>query len=182
MLGLTSRTPEGWARTALRDEVALLRDHAHLERKAAGHAITLLGQVPEATDGILRVAREELDHFDRVCALLRARGAAPGPDRGNPYVKLLARRAERGLLDRLLRMSLVEARSYERFCLLAAEATGDLKALYEDLKESEAGHHAFFLKLAYERFPRESVRERWAALADEEARVMSGIPFGQRIH
>lgn len=182
MLGLRSRTPAGWAERALADEVSLLRDHAHLERKAAGHAITLLGHLPEASEAILRVAREELDHFERVCALLRARGAGPGPDRGNPYVRMLASKGDRSLLDRLLRMSLVEARSYERFCLLAEAAQGDLRTLYGELKESEASHHAFFLKLAHDRWPREEVRSRLDALAEEEARVVAEAPAGSRIH
>lgn len=182
MLGLKSRTDPAWAATALRDEAALLRDHAHLERKAAGHAITLMGQVPEEGEAILAIVREELEHYERVCGLLRARGASPGPDRGNPYVQLLARRSPGGLLDRLLRMALVEARSYERFCLLAAAATGDLRDLYDGLKESEAGHHAFFLKVAYARFPRDEVRTRWEALAAEEARAAAEVPWGSRIH
>ncbi len=183
MLGLKSRTDPAWARAALADEAALLCDHAHLERKAAGHAITLMGQIPEFAPQILEVAHEELEHFERVCALLKARGIELGPDRGNPYVKALTEATgKKTLLDRLLRMGLVEARSYEKFCLLAEEATGDLKQLYEDLKESEAGHHALFVKLADEKWPRDKVRARWEELAAAEADVVASTPWGSRIH
>ncbi len=182
MLGLKGRTDASWTAVALRDELALLRDHAHLERKAAGHVLTLIGQVPEAGPALLEVAREELEHFDRVCGVLRARGEELGPDGGNPYVRRLARAGGATLLDRVLRMGLIEARSYERFCLLAEAAGGDLRALYEGLKESEAGHHALFLRIAYDRWPREEVRERWSELAETEAAIIAATTWGPRIH
>ncbi|MGQ0615197.1 MAG: tRNA isopentenyl-2-thiomethyl-A-37 hydroxylase MiaE [Planctomycetaceae bacterium] len=182
MLGLKGRTDPAWAVVALRDELALLRDHAHLERKAAGHVVTLIGQVPEAGPELLEVGREELEHFDRVCGLLRARGAELGADGGNPYVRRLARAGEATALDRVLRMGLIEARSYERFCLLAEAAAGDLRALYDGLKESEAGHHALFLRIAYDRWPREAVRERWDRLAKAEAAIVAATTWGPRIH
>ncbi len=182
MLGLQIRTDPAWAKIALSDEVALLCDHAHLERKAAGHMITLMGQVPSASGRLLAVAREEMEHFERVLALLRARHADLRPDRGNPYVKRLARVAGETLLDRLLRMGLVEARSYERFSLLAEAAAGDLRDLFSSLRDSEAGHHALFLALAYELSPRDEVTARWQALAALEAEIVASTPWGPRIH
>ncbi len=182
MLGLHSRTAPGWARVALSDEIELLRDHAHLERKAAGHVITLMGQVPAAAARLLEVAREELGHFERVQGLLRGRGADIGPDRGNPYVKRVARIAGETVLDRLLRMGLIEARSYERFCLLSEAAEGELRDLFRSLRDSEAGHHALFLKLAHEISPRDEVTARWAALAEGEAAIVAALPWGARIH
>ncbi|MHC4958355.1 MAG: tRNA isopentenyl-2-thiomethyl-A-37 hydroxylase MiaE [Planctomycetota bacterium] len=182
MLGLKSKTDPAWAKTALSDEVALLTDHAHLERKAAGHMITLMGQLDGAGDELLETAREELEHFERVCALLKARGVALGADPGNPFVKRLAKATQSTLLDRVLRMGLIEARSYEKFCLLAEEATGDIRELFASLKDSEAGHHALFLKLAYERWPREEVKARWDALATAEAEINATIEWGPRVH
>jgi len=182
MLGLRSATSAAWARAALADEIALLNDHAHLERKAAGHVLTLAGQVPDAAGPLLGVAREELSHFERVLSLLLRRGGALGPDSGSDYVQRLVRAANGSLLDRVLRMGIIEARSYEHFALLAAEAQGELRELYDGLKESEAGHHAFFLKLAYERWPREQVRARWEALAEAEAAIVASIPWGPRVH
>ncbi len=37
-------TPRSWAATALVDPLALLNDHAHLERKAASNALELLAE------------------------------------------------------------------------------------------------------------------------------------------
>lgn len=182
MLGLKSETDPAWTEVALRDETALLRDHAHLERKAAGHVVTLIGQVPYAAERLLEIVREELDHFELVSALLAKRGKELGTDPGNPYVQRVAKIANKGVLDRILRMGIIEARSYERFSLLAERATGDLQALFAGLKESEAGHHAFFSKLAYEKWPREEVRTRWEALATAEAEIVTNLKWGPRIH
>lgn len=183
MLGLKSRTDPAWAQAALRDEVALLQDHAHLERKAAGGCITLMGQMPEAGPRLLEVAREELDHYERVLGLLAERGRELGRDRGNPYVKRLVASRKLTLLDRLLNMGIIEARSYEHFCLLAEAAENeDLKRLYDELKDSEAGHHAFFVKLAYEKWPRDEVRRRWDELTEAEAALVADLEWGPRIH
>jgi len=182
VLGLQGKTDPAWTAVALSDTGALLEDHAHLERKAAGQVITLIGRLPAGGEGLLAVAREELDHFERVCGLLRARGRALGADPGNPYVQALAKATGNALLDRVLRMGIIEARSYEHFALLADAATGDLGQLYEDLKDSEAGHHAFFIKLAYEHWPRDEVRARWHTLAEAEARIVAGLEWGPRVH
>ena len=182
MLGLASTTDPAWAQTALQDEVALLRDHAHLERKAAGHVITLIGQIPGADAELLEVVHEELEHFQRVCGLLKKRGAELGKDPGNPFVKKLAKATNASPLDRVLRMGLIEARSYERFCLLADAADGELAELFASLKDSEAGHHALFLKLAYERWPRDEVKQRWEELTAAEAKIVAATEWGPRIH
>ncbi len=182
VLGLKSSTDPAWAQTALGDEVALLSDHAHLERKAAGHGMSLIGWFPEQAPAILEVVREEMEHFERVYALLAERGEVLGPDGGNPYVRRLMRAGDKTLLSRVLRMGLVEARSFERFSLLADAASGQLAQLYADLRESEAGHHAFFLKLAYGRWPRPEVQACWQALATLEAEIVAGIEWGPRIH
>jgi tRNA-(ms[2]io[6]A)-hydroxylase len=182
MLGLTFRTNPDWAATALKDEVALLRDHAHLERKAALQVLTLIGQVPWAVEELLEVAKEELEHFERVCSVLEGRGEPLGPVHGNPYVRLLSKSTSKSLLDRILRMGLIEARSYERFDLLSRHASGELAELFGGLKDSEAGHHAFFIRVGYEKWPRAEVQERWAELCRAEADIVQSLPWGPRIH
>jgi tRNA-(ms[2]io[6]A)-hydroxylase len=182
MLGLSFRTNPDWAQTALSDETALLRDHAHLERKAALQVLTLIGQVPWAVDELMDVAKEEIEHFERVCAVLAERGEELGGDHGNPYVRLLSKTTSKSLLDRILRMGLIEARSYERFDLLSRHAEGPLADLFGGLKDSEAGHHAFFIKVAYEKWPREEVQARWEELTRAEAEIVKSLPWGPRIH
>ena len=179
MLGLASTTDPAWARSrVVKDETALLRDHAHLERKAAGHVITLMGQVPGAATELLEVAREELEHYERVCALLEQARQVARPRPGQPVRQAPREGDQRDPAgSRVLRMGLIEARSYERFCLLADSASGELGKLFADLKDSEAGHHALFIKLAYERWPRDEVKQRWKELTEAEAedRSVDGV-------
>lgn len=46
-LPLRSTTPAHWARSVLRHPLALLSDHAYLERKAATNALQLLNRWPD---------------------------------------------------------------------------------------------------------------------------------------
>ena len=74
-----------------------------------------------------QLAREELVHFEQVLALLAERGLAFGRHRPGPYagrLRELERTSEPArLLDTLLCCALIEARSCERFGLLAQAAT-----------------------------------------------------------
>ena len=66
-----------WLAQALADPDTLLIDHAHCERKAAGVALQLMFRYPsdDALAAVLSpLAREELEHFELVQALLRRRG------------------------------------------------------------------------------------------------------------
>jgi tRNA-(ms[2]io[6]A)-hydroxylase len=141
-----------------------------------------MGQVPWAVNELLEVAKEEIEHFELVCKVLEGRGEPLGRDNGNPYVRALSKTTSKNLLDRILRMGLIEARSYERFDLLSRYADGELADLFGGLKDSEAGHHAFFLKVAYEKWPREEVQERWAELCRAEAEIIKSLPWGSRVH
>lgn len=193
-LELGWRTPSAWAAAALADVPALLSDHAHCELGAAAAAQGLLARAVDDARLVERMAAlavEELRHFRRVHRLLRALGGALEPVRRNPYVEGLARAARAdtpaggGLCDRLLIAALVEARSLERFELLARQADGPLARLYGDLGPSEAGHAALFLELARSRAPRAGrarVDERLAVLVEREARLIARLPFAPRVH
>ena len=64
-----------------------------------------------------------------------------------PYVQRLSRVTKNALLDRILRMGLIEARSYERFALLAEHADGELGALFNDLKDVITSYSIHYTKL-----------------------------------
>ncbi len=87
------------------------------------------------------------------------------------------------LLDRLLLAQLIEARSLERFQLLAEHlADRGLGALYEDLLASEAGHRALFGRLARGLFPAPDVERRQAQLWALEGEILAALPFAYRVH
>jgi tRNA-(ms[2]io[6]A)-hydroxylase len=174
----------------LADLPELLVDHAHCEKKAAGMAVNLVfryAQYDALLEPLSRLAREELVHFEQVLALLRARGERFRILRPSPYAGRL-RRATRTheparLLDTLLCGALIEARSCERFALLA-EAAPDpkLRDLYACLLASEARHHGVYLKLAEGIAPAPEVGARLEELAGHEARVLAEVPPLPRMH
>lgn len=188
---LRSATDPGWLPQALAEVGAVLRDHAHCEKKAASSAISLLAAFPGHTrlvQAMARLAQEELTHFRQVYDRLLARGLSLGRDPGDPYAKALRRhvrpsREEERLTDLLLVSALIEARSWERLDLLAGGlADPDLRTFYAGLARAEAGHARLFVDLAAEYADPAAVADRLEALATAEAEVVAGLPLEPRIH
>lgn len=187
-LGYT--TPVEWVARVEQDLCALLSDHAHCELKAATTAQTLISKNPQRTELVERLsamAIEEMQHFRQAIALLQARGGVLGKQLPNPYAvglhKGLAAERRSSFLDRLLIAALIEARSLERFTLLAEHLRDrDLAAVYAELCKSEAGHRKLFLQLARNDFPRAEVDQRWEQLQEIENGVLAGLPFEVRMH
>ena len=89
------------------------------------------------------------------------------------------------MIDRLLVSALIEARSCERFWLLAqATTTSDqeLHRLYDGLYKGEAGHYRVFVKLAGELPEALGVGERWEWMLEEEAGLIAAQPPGPSMH
>jgi tRNA-(ms[2]io[6]A)-hydroxylase len=152
--------------------------------------VSLLFRYPERTamlPVLSALAREELAHFELVLALLSRRGVAYGRLTPSPYAtELLAavRSDEPGrLLDTLLCLSLIEARSCERMRLLS-EAVEDeeLRTFYRGLLASEARHHQQYVDLALQVAPDAEVRVRLRELAVHEAAVLDRAPALPRMH
>lgn len=189
-LGLAAPTDPAWLARALQDIDEILVDHAHCEKKAASSVLALLFRYPERTDlaaPLARLAREELVHYETLVRLLRARSVPFGHRVPAPYAaELLAavRRAEpERLLDTLLCMALIEARSCERMALLAtAVPDGELAAFYRGLLASEARHRRVYVALARRVVSRDRVRDRLAELARHEAAILRRRPPAPRMH
>jgi tRNA-(ms[2]io[6]A)-hydroxylase len=190
MLHLAAPTPPAWTRQALAHLDDVLVDHAHCEKKAASTAMSLLFRYPERTDlslALSRLAREELAHFERVVGLLAARGIVLRHQRPAPYAAALlaaVRTTEpERLVDTLLCMALIEARSCERMQLLAeACRDGEVTALYRELLASEARHHATYVELAGRVLAPALVEARLAELAAHEAAVLAEVVPLPRLH
>jgi tRNA 2-(methylsulfanyl)-N6-isopentenyladenosine37 hydroxylase len=190
MLGLKVATHPGWAAAAAADPDRVLVDHAHCEKKAASSALALISRYPTRralVAKLLELAREELDHFGRVIATLHARGRELAADRPDPYVrrlKDLVRAGEPGhLLDLLLVSALIEARSCERFSILAATSKDPaLASLYRELMASEATHFAIFADLARDEVGKEAARARLEELYDLEAGIVRELGNEASMH
>jgi tRNA-(ms[2]io[6]A)-hydroxylase len=191
-LPLHSTTPPAWGRAALSDPVALLIDHAFLEKKAANNALELMTRWPgDWTPGwvetLTGVARDEAAHLSQVARLLARRGGRLERVHKNPYanaLRLLVRKGGGGeILDRLLVSALIEARSCERFGVLAAVSDdAALAAFYKALYSSELGHFKVFLKLAAKAAGKTAMEARWQEMLAAEARILAGQAPGPRIH
>ena len=196
-LPLCSRTPVEWGRSVLADPIALLIDHAFLEKKAANNAMELMTHwpgdwLPGWVDAMTAVARDEAAHLAHVIRLLSRKGGKLARTHKNPYanaLRLLVRKGDTNeIVDRLFVSALIELRSCERFAILARAAAdgaaqdADLAAFYGALCASEMGHYKLFLKLARKIAPRASVEARWRDMLESEARIMAEQPPGPRIH
>jgi tRNA-(ms[2]io[6]A)-hydroxylase len=187
---LASATPAGWSARALARLDEVLVDHAHCEKKAASTAVSLLFRYPERTEiaaPLSRLAREELLHFEQVLAQLGARGVPLVHQRPAPYAAELLRAVRPAeperLLDTLLCMALIEARSCERLGLLGDALGPDpLGAFYRALIAAEARHQAAYVALATSVAPAPAVHARLRALAAHEAAVLAASPPLPRLH
>jgi tRNA-(ms[2]io[6]A)-hydroxylase len=154
-----------WAAQAQGAMGAILVDHAHCEMKAATNAMSLAARHPHdlhVVRALVALAREELDHFERVVAFLEARGLRLTTPPVDEYAaRLRGAVAElppspfasaAGLVDRLLVGAMIEARSCERFKLLLERidrvAERELHAFYEELFAAEARHYRALVDLA----------------------------------
>ncbi len=184
---LLAPTPDAWVEAACARWRELLNDHAQCEKKAASTALALMFTYPEDRrlgTTLSRLAREELRHFEQVQKLMGALEVPFERQRPGRYASGLRsklRTADPGRkLDLLLTAALIEARSCERFRLLAPRLPAPLGGFYAQLAQSEARHFGQYLELAQEAAPQ--WRRRLEDLAAHEARLATA-PDGQlRFH
>jgi tRNA-(ms[2]io[6]A)-hydroxylase len=162
--------------------------------KAASNALSLATRHladAEIVRAMTDLAREEIDHFQQVLALLVERGVALGPPPVDAYAAELRRVAgeahrrqgeTEALVDRLLVGALIEARSCERFKLLAEAAAASpehraLEPFWSELLAAEARHYRTFVALA-ERVAggdRQAVLARLDRLAEAEGAIVRDL-------
>ncbi len=189
MLDLASTTPQAWLDQAVPQIDLILLDHAHCEKKAASTAVNLIFRYQDKAElmaPLSALAREELEHFEQVLAVLAKRGVPFRMLEPAPYAARLhaaVRKAEpERLLDTLLVCALIEARSCERMKLLAEGLPDeDLRAFYRSLLACEARHFHGYVDLACGRFGRELTRARLHELAEAEAAALRE-PSELRLH
>src|SRR5438094_698218 len=96
MFCLRVPTDPAWVALAMRDVDAVLRDHAHCEMKAASNALSLAARHPKNVPlvrALAEIAREEIEHFQRVLAILEKRGIDLGAPPVDEYAAQLRRAA-----------------------------------------------------------------------------------------
>lgn len=189
---LQCQTPQSWIDCALDHPEELLLDHANCEKKAAGTALTLMFRYSEREEllqHLSRLAREELRHFEQVTAIMKKRGIRYRQISASNYAQRLHKHAAKQepekLIDSLIILAFIEARSCERFYRLAPFLDEELGRFYTSLLKSESRHFEGYLHLA-QRYAKQPIDQRVAFFAeverdailseDEVFRFHSGVP------
>ena len=187
---LINATSDDWLKLAISNPMEILLDHAHCERKAAGVAIQLMFRYvnePGLSEVLSPLAREELEHYERVLSILSARGKKLKKLASPPYGGVLAKNIRKDeptrMLDSFLVAGLIEARSHERMTLLSFYSPDiELRNLYADLLKSEARHFGVYWKLATKRFEKDIVSSRLEELAKVESDALVEMHHEPRMH
>jgi len=193
ILGLQLPTDPRWVDLAGKSMEDILTDHAYCEQKAATSCISIIQRYPEKEKLVKElspIVTEEWGHFRLVLQELEKRKLKLGKQRKDEYVnKLIAFQKKGGsqedrLLDQLLTMALIEARSCERFKRLSEGLNDEyLRKFYRRFMESEAGHYTLFLELAETYIDKGKVRMRWSEWLAYETGVINDLEVrGDRIH
>ncbi|MBW8361837.1 MAG: tRNA-(ms[2]io[6]A)-hydroxylase [Kaistella sp.] len=191
MFKLKLLTDPRWANIAEGNLEEILTDHAWCEQKATTNAITLITMVPEYPEIItelIKIAQEELDHFNLVHEIIKKRGYEFGRERKDDYVGLLFKFLVQGtrneyIVDRMLLAAMIEARSCERFKVLTDNIQDEeLKIFYKELMISEANHYTTFIGFARQLGDPEKVNQRWEEWLEYEAEIIKSFGKKESIH
>ena len=190
MLHLAEATPDDWF-DRIRDDIdIILLDHTHLEKRAASTALNMIFRYterPRLARELADIVAEEIDHFSRMMDLLERREidyekVEPAPYAGTLVSEVRSHEPAK-LLDKLLVAALIEARSAERFEILASRLEDEeLAGYYAELFESEARHFTVYTDLARQYFDGDEVETRLDELAEAEVAALhrsEGLP---RLH
>lgn len=192
MLGLKLATDPRWVNIVESNIEEILTDHAWCEQKAAYNAMHIIvnnSEKPELVAEMIKIAREEMEHFEMVHNIIQERGLKLGRDQKDDYVSDLMKFAKKDgsrndvLIERLLFAALIEARSCERFRILSQNIKDPaLAKFYHDLMVSEAGHYTTFIKFAKQYTEKVDVDKRWNEWLVYEAEIMKKYGKKETVH
>lgn len=185
---LQAPTSEAWVDRAVQELPVLLLDHANCEKKAASTALSLMFRYPQMdklTWRMSRLAREELRHYEQVQKILAEREIPFQHLKPARYAdglrKHLRSRDPARLVDLLVIGAFIEARSCERFSLLAPRLDDELGSFYAGLLAAEARHFRQYLALASD-LDADGVMERVEFFAPIEAALCTDPDPQFRFH
>lgn len=188
---LDEPTPDEWLDEACRRLPEMLLDHANCELKAASTALSFLYRYPDRAalaQRMSKLAREELRHFEQVRAIMDEMAIPFERLSASRYAGQLrdaARQTEPcKLLDMLLIGALIEARSCERFAMIAPRLPEKLGRFYSGLLASEARHFEHYLAFARSEcgVSDEEIDARLAELKEIEAALVADPDPEFRFH
>jgi tRNA 2-(methylsulfanyl)-N6-isopentenyladenosine37 hydroxylase len=188
---LRAPTPASWVAQACLLPEVLLIDHANCEKKAASTALSLMFAYAEDLDlaaKMSRLAREELRHYEQVAKLMGALKIVPrrlAPGRYAARMRQLVSTSEpQREVDLMICGAFIEARSCERFAVLAPAIGAPVSDLFHGLHQAEARHYKVYLGLAGRAAARAGVNleQRMLAFAALEAQLITSEDAVFRFH
>lgn len=192
MLGLKLKTDPRWVNIAESNLEEILSDHCWCEQKAAANAMYIIINNAEKEDLVTEMSKiciEEMQHFQMVHNIIKARGYEFGRERKDDYVNELVKFSKKGgtrndaLIERLLFAAMIEARSCERFKVLSENIKDqELAKFYRDLMISEANHYTTFLNFARKYKEKIDVEKRWKEWLEFEGELISNYGKKETVH
>ncbi len=188
---LIDKSPRQWSKKVIENFDEFLKDHAAAEKKAMGTCLSFIAKYPdkpELVKTMFSIAKEELEHFEQVSAILYKKGQTLKSDEKDPYIheflKVLRKGVQERFLDRLLMAAIVENRGCERFGLVSeALPKGDaLKEYYFHLSVEEAKHYGQYIKVARHYFEEMEIRTRLQELLEVESEIVRNLPITGMLH
>jgi len=164
-----------------------LKNHQRLNKSMIAKSGSRYGQ--ELVDKMVLLIKEELHHFYQVLEVMQEYGIEYENISSSRYAKGLLTHVRThepaALVDKLICGAFIEARSCERFAMLAPHLDEKLSAFYISLLRSEARHFEDYLSLA-KSIAGEDVSERVKFFAkieselvlstDDDFKFHSGLP------
>ncbi|MGO1297550.1 MAG: tRNA isopentenyl-2-thiomethyl-A-37 hydroxylase MiaE [Vibrio sp.] len=136
-------------------------------------------------DKMVLLIREELHHFYQVLEMIEQQGMKYRPITAGRYAKGMIKHVRtyepEALLDKLIIGAFIEARSCERFAILAPHLDEPIQKFYLSLLRSEARHYQDYLALA-ESIAGKDISERIEYFADVEAKLITADDTEFRFH
>lgn len=187
---LQAATDPDWVQVILKNFAEFMQDHANCERKASALALSLVMKYPDRKaliPHLIRLAQEELEHFQEVYTLMAGRDIPIGKEIKDPYVNQLLSHCrpapEERFLDRMLIASIIEARGAERFGIIAeALEEPELKAFYKRLWAAEMKHGHLFANLMLHYFTEAEIYARLQPLLQAEAAILQSLEWRPSLH
>lgn len=147
--------------------------------------------VNELISKMLLLIKEELHHFEQVLAIMKAREVEIVPLSAARYAAGLRRQIRThepaAFIDKLIVGAYIEARSCERFAMLAPRLDTEMARFYTSLLRSEARHYQDYLGLAsllarQAGTPQSAVQDRIEVIGKAEAELITGADPELRFH
>lgn len=189
---LIAKTPKSWGFFVIQDIRLLLSDHAFCERKAAGFALGLLqryGHFYQEHSSLSKLVREEMRHYELVLRLLKNRSQELARSASSGYAKHLRAQLQDDEpirhIQMLLVAAIIEARSAERFVVLAEVLNGidsKLATFYHKLALAEQRHHMLYIEIACNLMQSKQVLKLLNQLAEQEHSWLISNNFEYRMH